>query len=302
MLLAPLLIARAGDVAEWLGGRLGNVPLTVHTAEAPSVAALRGHVIVVGYGLNGRNVARALRGAAIPYVVLEQNAQTVRRGREEGELIFFGDGTHPEVLERVGIQRARVVVFAIAAAADERRGTAVARRVNPRIHIVVRTRYVREIEELQALGADEVVPEEFETSLEIFSRVLRTFGVPSSSIRAEVEAVRKDHYDMFRGRERPYAGHLTDLAISLGVHIGVETIEVEPGAPAIGGNPRSLQIRTSTGCSVIAAIRGRDVIYEPSAEFGFRDRDTVVLVGTPESLVKGLALFRSTQFPLIEGA
>jgi len=293
MLLAPLLIAHAGDVAAWIGERAGHVPLRVDTAEVPSLAALHGHVIVVGYGLNGRSVARALRGAGIPYVILEQNAQTVRRGREEGELIFFGDGTHREVLERVGIHRARVLVFAIAAVADERRGTAVARRMNPDVHIVVRTRYVREIEELQGLGADEVVPEEFETSLEIFSRVLRIFGVPSSSIRAEVEAVRKDHYAMFRGRERPYGGHLTDLAISLGVHIGVETVEVEAGAPAIGGNPRTLQIRSRTGCAVVAVIRGREVIYEPSAEFGFRDRDTVVVVGTKEALVKGLALFRA---------
>lgn len=293
MLLAPFLIEHASHVAAWVGERLGHVPISVHTEEVPSLAALQEHVIVIGYGLNGRNVARALRGARIPYVILEQNAQTVRLGREEGELIFFGDGTHAEVLERVGIHRARVLVYAIAAVADERRGTAVARRLNPDVHIVVRTRYVREIEELQALGADEVVPEEFETSLEIFSRVLRIFGVPSSSIRAEVEAVRRDHYAMFRGRDRAYGGQLTDLAISLGVHIGVETVEVQPGASAVGGNPRSLEIRRRTGCSVIAVIRGREVIYEPKPDFAFRDRDTVVIVGTPEALVAGLALFRA---------
>jgi CPA2 family monovalent cation:H+ antiporter-2 len=293
MLLAPFLIARAVPFSEWLGARVGSVPLQLPTAELPAMAALTDHVIVVGYGLNGRNLVRALRAASIPYVVLEQNAQSVRRGRDEDEPIFFGDGAHPEVLERVGIHRARVLVFAIASVADERRGVAVARRLAPHVHLVVRTRYVREIDELQKLGANEVVPEEFETSLEMFSRVLRRYGVPSSAIRAEVEAARRDHYEMFRGRERPYAGHLTDLAISLGVRIGVETVHVEAGAPAVGGNPRTLQIRSRTGCNVVAVIRGKDVIYEPSAEFGFRPDDVVVLVGTPEALRPGLALFRA---------
>jgi CPA2 family monovalent cation:H+ antiporter-2 len=293
MLLAPFLIAQAVPIAERLGAWAGRVPLSLPTAELPAMAALTDHVIVVGYGLNGRNLVRALRAASIPYVVLEQNAQSVRRGRDDGEPIFFGDGTHPEVLERVGVHRARVVVFAIAAVGDERRGVAVARRLAPQAHLVVRTRYVREIEELQKLGANEVVPEEFETSLEMFSRVLRRYGVPSSAIRAEVEAARRDHYEMFRGRERPYAGHLTDLALSLGVRIGVETVHVEAGAPAVGGNPRTLQIRSTTGCNVVAVIRGKDVIYEPSPDFGFRPDDVVVLVGTPEALRPGLTLFRA---------
>jgi CPA2 family monovalent cation:H+ antiporter-2 len=293
MLLAPFLIARAPAVADAVARWTGHVPLSLPTAEQASVSALRDHVIIVGYGLNGRNLARALRSAGIGYVVLEQNAQTVRRAQAEGEPIYFGDGVSAEVLERIGILRARVVVFAIAAVNDERRGTAVARRLNPQIHIVARTRYVREIEELQRLGADEVVPEEFETSLEIFARVLRRYGVPSSTIRSEVETVRRDHYEVFRGRERPYAGHLTDLSLSLGVRIQVETVEVAAGAVAIGGNARTLQLRTRTGVNVVAVIRGREVIYEPSATFGFAEHDTVVIVGPPEALAKALVLFQA---------
>ncbi len=294
MLLAPALIAAAEPVADRVATRFGRQELDATTREQQAVAALADHVIIVGFGLNGRNLAKALRGARIPYVILEENARTVRRAREEGEPMYFGDGTRSEVLHHVGIGAARAIVYVIASAASTRRGVAMARALNPRIHIVVRTRYVAQIEDLQHLGASEVVPEEFETSLEIFSRVLRKFGVPSSQIRAEVEAVRQDHYDMFRGRERPYAGHLTDLAISLGVRIGVETLQVEPGAAAIGGNPRTLRLRQTTGTTVVAVIRGKEIIYEPSPEFGFRDGDTVVLVGNPDALARAMPLFRST--------
>ena len=292
MLAAPFLMAGAQPFAEALTRRAGNVPLEMHTTEMQSVAALTDHVIIVGYGLNGRNLSRALRSALIRYVILDQNGGVVREAREGGEPILFGDGTNTEVLERVGIHRARVIVFCIAAPDVERRGVAAARLLNPAIHIVVRTRYVSSIDELRTFGASEVVPEEFETSLEIFSRVLRRYGVPSSSIRAEVEAVRKDHYDVFMDRERPY-GHLTDLAIAHGVRIGVEPIEVEEGSAAVGQNPLTLTLRKATGSTVVAVIRSRQVIYEPDPDFAFRPGDTAVLVGVSEALTKAIPLFRT---------
>jgi CPA2 family monovalent cation:H+ antiporter-2 len=245
MLLSPFLIAGAQPIAEWITTRSGNVPLAMRTAEHEAVMALDDHVIIVGYGLNGRNLARALRSTGIRHVILEQHGGVVRAAREAGEHILFGDGTNTEVLERVGIHRARVIVFCIAAADVERRGVAVARSLNPKIHIVVRTRYVASIHALQKLGASEVVPEEFETSLEIFGRVLRRYGVPPSAIRSETEAVRRDHYEAFAGTERPF-GHLTDLAIAHGVRIGVEPVEVEDDSAAIGFNPRTLHLRKKT--------------------------------------------------------
>jgi CPA2 family monovalent cation:H+ antiporter-2 len=292
MLAAPFLMAAAEPLAEAFARLIGNVPLEMHGTEEQSVAALTDHVIIVGYGLNGRNLSRALRSAAIGYVILEQNGGVVREARESGEHILFGDGTNTEVLERVGIHRARVIVFCIAAPDVERRGVAVARVLNPAIHIVVRTRYVTSIEELQNLGASEVVPEEFETSLEIFARVLRRYGVPGSSVRAEVEAVRKDHYEVFVNRERPY-GQLTDLAIAHGVRIGVEPIDVEEGSAAIGQNPLTLRLRKTTGATVVAVIRARQVIYEPAADFVFSPGDTVVLVGVSDALTRAIELFRS---------
>ncbi len=221
MLAAPFAINLAHPIAERVH-RLVRVPgHGFATEELATAQGLRDHVVVVGYGLSGRNVVRALRGAGIPHAVLEENGPVVRRARADGEPVFFGDGTRAEVLEHVGIAHARVLVFAIAAPEVERRGVATARRLNPQLHIVVRTRYVRAIEELQRLGANEVVPEEFETSIEIFSRVLARYGVPGDRIRREVDAVRHDHYDMFRGRERP-----------LGMATGTWQVAGSPALPA----------------------------------------------------------------------
>jgi monovalent cation:H+ antiporter-2, CPA2 family len=289
MMIAPFAIAAALPVAEWLARRLHQPALDLRTVEEVAVGALKNHVIVVGYGLNGRNVARALRAAGVPYVVLEQNGQVVRDAREAGEPILFGDGANAEVLSHVGIARARVVVFAIATPEQERRGVAVARQLNRHAHIVVRTRYVASMDELVKAGANEVVPEEFTTSLELFARVLRHLGMPVPAIRRLVETTRRDHYRLF-AEAAPRLSPLHQLG-ALGVELDVDTLDVPPGSPVIGENPVTLKLRSRTGAMVLAVLRESAVLHEVDRSFRFAPLDLVVMVGTEEALGKARALF-----------
>jgi len=166
-LLAPLIILWPLSVVAtfWIANTISYVPYD--RALADSVNALARYV-----SFNETSAQTALPAAASSFL----------RTDELDTIYFQVRGTRGEVLERIGIQRARMLVFAIASHQDEKRGVAVARHLNKKIHIVARTRYVSDIEELYALGANEVVPEEFETSLEIFARVLRRYGVTESRI------------------------------------------------------------------------------------------------------------------------
>ncbi|MCH7774993.1 MAG: cation:proton antiporter [Gemmatimonadetes bacterium] len=291
MLATPFVISAAGPIADWFCRVTGQPALEILPHEEQAIAQLHDHVIIVGYGLNGRNLARTLRAAGISYVILEANGQTVLRARTAREPIYFGDGSRREVLERVGIERARAVVLAISSPAEERRGVAIARQLSPSVRIVVRTRYVAAMEELQELGANEVVPEEFETSLEIFARVLRLYGVPRNVIEREVQTVRDEHYEMFRRLQLPDLQ--LDALKHFDVHTALETIEVEEGARAIGENPTSLNLREETGATVIAVIRDGVALYTPDPEARFRPGDTVVLIGDREALRRGAQVFRA---------
>ena len=291
MLAAPFVIGGGDRLAEWATHVTRRPTLVIPTMEMPAVRALRDHVIIVGYGLNGHNLARALESAMIPYVVLEQNGQIVRRARLERTPIFFGDGTRAEVLEKVGIEHARVLVYAIAAPAEERRGVAVARHLSGRVRIVVRTRYVSEIEELRRLGADVVVPEELETSIEIFARVLRRYGVEVNRIRRLVDEVRSDHYGMFLTRERSITSRIGDALAPLGERVRLQTVVVDAEAKAANASPASLNLRKSTGATVIAIVRGGAVTYSPDPTTTFEVGDEVLLVGDTNSLEKARAMF-----------
>jgi len=159
---------------------------------------LRDHTIVVGYGVNGRNLVQVLREIEIPFVVVDVDGETVRQEQKKGIPIVFGDITHPQVLRRLGIQDARALVLAISDPIATRRAVTVARQLSPAIHIIARTRYLREIEDLRATGADQVVPEEFETSIEIFSLVLQHYRMPARVIAEKAERIRQEGYALFR--------------------------------------------------------------------------------------------------------
>ncbi len=289
MLGAPFLVAAAANIADWMLQHRAAPTMEFATREVRAARPLTDHVIIVGYGLNGRNLARALRSAGIAYAVMDSNGQKVRDARLDREPIFFGDGTRGEVLERIGIQRARMLVFAIASHQDEKRGVAVARHLNKKIHIVARTRYVSDIEELYALGANEVVPEEFETSLEIFARVLRKYGITEGRIREMAEEARGDHYELLRQRGTNLTrvdGFLSPIA----ARVEMETVTVGRASAAAGKSLNDMNALCG-GARVAALIRGGQVRYDLDATSILSVGDTVVLIGPAESLAAAIKVF-----------
>jgi CPA2 family monovalent cation:H+ antiporter-2 len=291
MLLAPFLIAGARPFAETVGRALRLRELAPLPNDQASVAELADHAVLVGYGLSGRHLVRVLKAADIPYVVIEQNGQLVRRARADKVNIIFGDGARREVLHRVGIGRARVVVFAIASPVDERRGIAMARHLNPTVRIVVRTRYVMAIDDLMQLGASEVVVEEFEATLELFARILEFYEIPGKTIQRELDIVRSEHYSIMRDESLPKLK--LDTLRHMGIHEALEVVEVEEGARALGESVAFLRLRQETGAAVIAVVRKGRALYPPDPCFEFRQGDTVVLVGNPNALIRGVAVFRT---------
>lgn len=199
LMATPFLIAAAPAAADALAARLGGRAAGGGADPADGRAAYRDHAVVIGYGVAGRYLARMLKAAGIRCAVIDQNLDLVRQARADGLPAFYGDGTRRVLLERVAGARARIVVFAISSSREERRGVAAARELAPGARIVVRTRYVRAIEELERLGADAVVVEEFEASLALFRRALEGYELPAGRIAHELDAVRGEHYGLLRG-------------------------------------------------------------------------------------------------------
>ena len=297
MIATPFLIKAAPRVGYALQNVFAPGSLlepTVHGFN-PDEPGLRGHVVIVGYGLNGRNLARVLRQVEVPYLVLELNAEAVREGHTRDERIIYGDATRREVLHHVGLERARVLVLAISDPIATRHTVSLARQMNPDIHVIVRSRYMSELQDLLQLGADEVIPEEFETSIEIFSRVLREYGVARDVIRRQVEAVRSDVYQMLRAPSMPHI-QMSEIAEAL-AGASTETLVIGADSAARGKTIGELELRSKSGATVIAVVRDGQTEINPGPQLRIQPEDVLVLLGSPSQIDSALE-----QMAAVDGA
>ena len=249
---------------------------------------VKDHVIIVGYGLNGRNLARVLGETEIPYLALDLDGDIVSREAKHGVPVYYGDGTNPNVLRHMKIDDAKVLVVAISDPFITRRAVQVAKGLNPQLHVVVRTRYLRELEELHQLGADDVVPEEFETSIEIFSLVLQTYKLPQEFVMQKAKQIRREGYALLRRSELPELSHhlrggtLADAA--------VETFRIDDDSPAQGKTLAEIALRPRTGASVIAWTRAGVTQANPSENTRLTAGDIVVLIGSRAQIRQAMEL------------
>jgi CPA2 family monovalent cation:H+ antiporter-2 len=285
MIATPFLIKAAPrigySVQSWLSPDSMLEPTMM--GYDPGREKLKGHIIVVGYGLNGRNLSKVLRRIKIPYAILDLNAETVRRAAvRDDEPIMYGDATRKEVLHRLNLESARIIVLATSDPIATRRTVALAREMNPDIHIIVRTRYMAELPDLYKLGADQVIPEEFETSIEIFSRVLREYGVARNVIQGEIEEIRREGYQMLRDHSLPLL-EMSAIGEALGA-ASTETLFIDRNSPAIGRTIGEMDLRKQTGATVITAIRDGNTEINPGPDFKLEAEDILVLLGSPEQI------------------
>ena len=241
------------------------------------------HLLILGYGLAGRNVAMAAKKAKIPYVIIEMNPETVRNEKKAGELIMYGDATHEAVLKHAGIEAARVMLVAISDPTATRRVTAVARKLNPNIHIIARTRFFVETAALHKLGANEVIAEEYETSVEIFARVLAKYLVPKEDIDLFTAETRKGGYQMLRNPAQDPAS-LTDLKLNF-PDMEISSIRVNEKAPLVGRSLAELQLRTKYGVTLLAIRRGPQILANPEGQTQILGDDILILLGSPVDLI-----------------
>jgi CPA2 family monovalent cation:H+ antiporter-2 len=281
MFLTPLLVRMAPHVT---AGEKILAPLTrllgttgdASKDEVASHGALSGHVVLIGYGVAGRLVGRALRAAGLPYVVLELNAETVRSLRAEGEPIQYADATSVEALEHAGLSSASALVLLMNDPEAARRVVDVARRVAPEVPVLMRARYVLERDKLLDAGATDVVAEEVEGGIEMLARVLRRLEVPRNVIDEQIHGVRVSLQPAQRSLPIPRKT-LSEHAALAGMKI--ESVLIREGAPGAGRSLVDLDLRRRTGALIIALRREGKLLDQPDPQAPLQPGDVAYVVG-----------------------
>ncbi len=257
----------------------------------PAHSDMHDHLIIVGFGIGGQHLARTAKEAGIPYIILEMNPETVDRYKGQ-EPIYGGDASLPLVLEHFGIHTARVITVVISDRSAVRAITATAHKLNPKIHIVVRTRFLGEVRELQQLGANDVISEDFETSIEIFSRVLGYYMVPIQTVERFVNTIRKEEYGSIHKlwMQGSDLSTLTDDVLN-----GLEVVacKVEAGSSIAECSLMDTALRRKYGVTVVGLRHKGEVIPSPGGTAVLHAGDTAFLFAAPEAISEAMHLFRA---------
>jgi CPA2 family monovalent cation:H+ antiporter-2 len=217
------------------------------------------------------------------------NPDTVRAYAAKGEPISHGDATHPAILQSLGIMRARMLAIVISDPAAVRSITETARHMTPSLHILVRTRFLGEVSALRDLGANEVIPEELETAVELFIRVLSRYFVPRADIERFVREIRSENYAILRTQDLPGSSlgalqtHIPDF--------NVTAITVEALAALDGTSLKDANLRQKTGITVVAVRRGEQTIANPGGDFRFQGGDVAYVFSSPEAVSGAVPAF-----------
>ncbi|WMW24436.1 cation:proton antiporter [Methanolobus sediminis] len=244
---------------------------------------LHDHLIIIGYGFNGKTLSNAARTAGIPYVIIETNPETVRKERQMGETIHYGDATHEIVLDAANIKSARILIVGISDFIATRTIVQVARRMNPELYIIARTRYMTEIKALSQMGANEVIPEEYETSVEIFSRLLKKYLVPEEEIYKFTTEIRANGYSMLR--RHSFEGKKEDFNLKDELPgVDVTSFKINEDSALNGCTLKEANLRNIYGTTVLAIKRGDSIIENPTGDTLLMAGDQCIVLGKPDRL------------------
>ncbi len=286
MILTPFVIIFSERIADRFIGVSKKIGLDPTLISHKSISEIRennleNHLVIIGYGINGSNLAKAAAASNIPYVVIEMNAETVHQQKAKGLPVIFGDATQDHILDAVHLSDARSAVIAISNNKATKTIIKNIRSHSQSLYLVVRTRYVKEISELIALGADEVIPEEFETSVQIFTHVLQNFLVPEDDIDHLIDKVRADNYQLFKGEHKLSKTYrpknIADFNITC-LRLNSDSNEF------LGTSLSELNLRAEQGINILGIKRKDEMLDTIQPEEVLKQGDIIYVQGTQSKI------------------
>jgi monovalent cation:H+ antiporter-2, CPA2 family len=287
MALTPFF-AQAGW---WLEGRLRRRAKADPTGESGGHGvALEGHLVIAGYGVAARPLARMLHAAGVPFGILTLNPDGAAEAEREGFLVRLGDSSRAHGLQLMVVERAKMLVCADDDPATTRRVAAVARTLNPTLAIVVRTAGVSAVDALLEAGADQVIAEEMEGVVQLFVRVLDGYLVPRDEVARHVETLRSEGYSAIRpGTTKRLALVCSGLD---GECLDTRRVLIRAGSVIVGLSLDAAGLSERFGLEVTEAQRHDEVTHDPDGDWIVTVGDRLVLRGSAAQFAAAADQFR----------
>ncbi len=291
MSLSPLLIA----VAKPLANVLLKLPLPKFWREGLfplkeyPMPDYQGHLVIIGKDIRAEKLAFLSRNQDIPYISITMDPNMVKEKQKTGEHVIYGDAMNEPILEKAHIKEAEIVVVSvgdiIAAAAIVDK----TRQLNPSAYILARAKYIKDMELLYNQGASHVVPEKFETAIEIFHQILKKRLMTQREINTLIANIRNGYYGVFRENNKNDNGWFFEEVPDFEIN----AIQVEENSEIENKSLKEISLRKAHNITLLAMKRDNIIIEHPKADTIFQKNDCLYLLGRPENLTDARQLLTS---------
>ncbi len=292
MALTPFLTMGAQPLTRWLL-RL-PIPQSLIDGIFPlhqiTIPNLKNHLLLIGKDSRALSMSVMARHMKIPYISIVFDPALVKKRQQKGETVIYGDAVNEPILQKAHASTAEVVVVSIGELVTAMAVVEKVRHINKHAAIIVRTKQIDNAEDLYRMGATQVLPEEFETAIELFERVLNKFLMPRDEIEIAIAGIRKNNYGMVRDPKKPPR---RSLVKSL-PNIEVAAIKVTGNSPILNKSLAEISFRTTYGVTVVAIKRNDKIMDHPEATSLFKNEDVVYILGNHEQIAKAVQLFELT--------
>ena len=245
--------------------------------ELTEAQPIKDHVILVGMGRVGKQMTKACNQFNVPILAVDMNPIVVEQQQNLGVPIIYGNASNENVLKQLRVTSAQCIVISASTYEGTLNTIDAARRLNPDIHIIVRTKYLKNIEEVIEAGADEVIPKEFETSILMFTRIMDYYNKDMDEIADAVNDLRSDNYDAFRSvSSEDVSAYLSNSF----TEVELDSLRVYNDAH-ISDFPFE-----KNNLTVTSVIRDNSTIIYIDEKFQFREDDIILFTGLRHDINK----------------
>ncbi len=282
MALSPLLI----QVSKPLAGLILRLPLPpflvnglfpLRQVEIPEISK---HIVLIGKDSRAINLAAMVKTMELPFTAIIFDTDRARKEMEKGNLVVFGDATYEPVLRQAYVHTAEMVILSVGDLITAMSVVEHIRTMNKHAHIIVRTRHVTDIEELYRLGANQVIPEEFETAIDFFERILGKYLIPRMEIERAIARTREDNYGIFRDK-----GTMGGYSLLKEIpDIEIASVKVGEKSVFAGKTIAQTALRKTCGVTMVAIRHGDKTIPNPEPSTVIYENDIAYLLGKPEMI------------------
>lgn len=298
MAIAPFLVKFNGQIAKFLHKTsYGEGHEQIESDIAEQNKHISNHVILCGFGRVGQTVGRFLHSSNELFSALDMDIKRVYEARAAGEAVFYGDASKQSILHAAGLERAKIVIITFSDYHASMKILRTIRQLDKNIPVLVRTIDDTHVNDLIEAGANEVIPDTFESSIMLASHLLLMIGQPPSKVLRKTRVIRKDRYrileNFYPGEDDNPSNPMQSHQLMKGI---IHSALITEDSFAVGRRLKEIPFE-QLQVSVDAIKRGHVRGDNPSKETKLRIDDHVVLSGLPEDVDKAEFYLRTGSMP-----